>query len=128
MMECTSISTPMALKSTITSSDELPIDPRQCRQIVVSLQYLTFTRPGIVHSINKACQHFQAPTESDLKAIKRILRYLKGTIDYKIRFLKQSSLRLTSFCDANLGRLHEHKKNHFWVMYFSGSQLYFLVL
>ena len=54
-----------------------------------------------MHSVNKACQHFQAPTESDLRAIKRILRYLKGTIDNIIRFLKQSSLRLTGFCNAD---------------------------
>ena len=53
-----------------------------------------------MHSINKACQHFQAPTESDLRAIKRILQYLKGTTDYGIRFLKQSSLPLIGFCDA----------------------------
>ena len=54
-----------------------------------------------MHSVNKACQHFQAPTESDLRAIKRILRYLKGTIDYGIRFLKQSSLRLIGFYDVD---------------------------
>ena len=76
MMECTHINTPMALKSTITPSDEQPIDPTQYRQLVGSLQYLTFTRLDIVHVVNKACQHFQAPTEADLRAVKRILRYL----------------------------------------------------
>ena len=55
---------------------------KQYRQIVGSLKYQTFTRLDIVHFVNKACKHFQAPTESDLRAIKRILRYLKGTIDY----------------------------------------------
>ncbi|RVW82514.1 putative mitochondrial protein [Vitis vinifera] len=101
MMECTPINTPMALKSTITSFDEQPIDPTQYRQLVGSLQYLTFTRPDIVHAVNKACQHFQAPTKADLRAIKRILRYLKGTMEHGIRFFKQSSLRLTGFCDAD---------------------------
>lgn len=101
MMECTPINTPMALKSIITSFDEQPIDPTQYRQLVGSLQYLTFTRPDIVHAVNKACQHFQAPTKADLRAIKRILRYLKGTMEHGIRFFKQSSLRLTGFCDAD---------------------------
>ncbi|RVW29293.1 putative mitochondrial protein [Vitis vinifera] len=66
MMECTHINTPMALKSIITPSDERPIDPTRYRQLVGSLQYLTFTRPDIVHAINKAFQHFQAPTKADL--------------------------------------------------------------
>ncbi|RVW93768.1 Retrovirus-related Pol polyprotein from transposon RE1 [Vitis vinifera] len=101
MMECTPINTPMALKSIITSFDEQPIDPTQYRQLVGSFQYLTFTRPDIVHAVNKACQHFQAPTKADLRAVKRILRYLKGTMEHGIRFFKQSSLRLTGFCDAD---------------------------
>ncbi|KAL6316581.1 hypothetical protein AAG906_018836 [Vitis piasezkii] len=100
-MECTPINTPMALKSIITPSDEQPIDPTRYRQLVGSLQYLTFTRPDIVHAVNKACQHFQAPTKADLRAIKRILRYLKGTMEHGIRFFKQSSLHLIGFYDAN---------------------------
>ena len=101
MKECTHINTPMALKSIIIPSDEQPIDPTRYRQLVGSLQYLTFTRPAIVHAVNKACQHFQAPTKVDLQAIKRILRYLKGTMEHGIRFFKQSFLRLTGFYDAN---------------------------
>ncbi|RVX14187.1 Retrovirus-related Pol polyprotein from transposon RE1 [Vitis vinifera] len=101
MMECTPINTPMALKFIITSFDEQPIDPTPYRQLVGSLQYLTFTRPDIVHAVNKACQHFQAPTKADLRAVKRILRYLKGTMEHGIRFFKQSSLHLTGFCDAD---------------------------
>ncbi|RVW95106.1 Retrovirus-related Pol polyprotein from transposon RE1 [Vitis vinifera] len=101
MMECTHINTPVDLKSIITLFDEQPIDPTQYRQLVGSLQYLTFTRPDIVHAVNKACQYFQEPTKADLRVVKHILRYLKGTMEHGIRFFKQSSLRLTSFCDAD---------------------------
>ncbi|WJZ86413.1 hypothetical protein VitviT2T_005871 [Vitis vinifera] len=101
MIECTHINTPMALKSIITPSDEQSIDPTRYRQLVGSLQYLTFTRPNIVHAVTKACQHFQAPTKNDLRAVKHILRYLKGIIEHGIRFFKQSSLRLTGFYDAD---------------------------
>ena len=101
MMECTYINTLIALKSTITPSDEQPIDLTQYRQLVGSLQYLTFTRLEIVHVVNKTYQHFQAPTKAELRAVKRILRYLNGTMEHGIRFFKQSSLRLTSFCDVD---------------------------
>ena len=76
MMECTHINTLIALKSTITPSDEQPIDLTQYRQLVGSLQYLTFTRLEIVHVVNKTYQHFQAPTKAESRAVKRILRYL----------------------------------------------------
>ncbi|RVW45781.1 putative mitochondrial protein [Vitis vinifera] len=104
MKECTHINTPMALKSIIIPSDEQPIDPTRYRQLVGSLQYLTFTRPDIVHAVNKGCQHFQAPTKADLGAVKRILGYLKGTMEHGIRFFKQSSLRLTGFYDVDWAR------------------------
>ena len=100
-MECTHINTPMALKSTITPSDEQPIDPTRYRQLVRSLQYLTFTRPDILHAINKAYQQFQPPTKAKLRVVKCILRYLKGIMEHGIRFFKQSSLGLTGFCDVD---------------------------
>ncbi|KAL6318252.1 hypothetical protein AAG906_035761 [Vitis piasezkii] len=127
MMECTPINTPMALKSIITSSDEQPIDPTQYRQLVGSLQYLTFTRPDIVHAVNKACQHFQAPTKADLRAVKRILRYLKGTMEHGIRFFKQSSLRLTGFCDADWAGCTNTRRSTSGYCIFR-SQLYLMVL
>ncbi|RVW77710.1 putative mitochondrial protein [Vitis vinifera] len=88
MMEYTHTNTPKALKSIIIPSDEQPIDPTRYRKLVGSLQYLTFTRLDIVHEVNKACQHFQAPTKVYLRAIKRILRYLKGTMEHGIKVFK----------------------------------------
>ena len=87
-MEYTHTNTPKALKSIIIPSDEQPIDPTRYRKLVGSLQYLTFTRLDIVHEVNKACQHFQAPTKVYLRAIKRILRYLKGTMEHGIKVFK----------------------------------------
>ena len=66
-----------------------------------SLQYLTFTRPDITHAVNKVCQKFQQPTKADLRAVKRILQYLKGTLNFGLRYLKQSSLTLYGFSDSD---------------------------
>jgi len=43
-----------------------------------ALQYLTFTRPDICFAVNRVCQFMHAPTDT----VKRILRYLKGTVSY----------------------------------------------
>ncbi|RVW58966.1 putative mitochondrial protein [Vitis vinifera] len=88
-------------------------------QLVGSLQYLTFTRPGIVHAVNKACQHFQAPTKVDLRVVKHILRYLKGTMGHGVKFFKKSLLRLISFYDADWARCTNTKRSSSRILAFN---------
>ncbi|KAK9215471.1 hypothetical protein WN944_007476 [Citrus x changshan-huyou] len=97
MQDCTSIRTPIATSSTAFIDDDEPVDATEYRGLVGSLQYLTFTRRDITHVGNRACQHFQAPNKAHMRAVKRILRYLKGTIHYSLQFLSQSSLTLNGF-------------------------------
>ncbi|KAJ9557983.1 hypothetical protein OSB04_012597 [Centaurea solstitialis] len=59
-----------------------PVDQKNYRAIIGSLLYLTASRPDIVFSTG-VCARFQCdPRESHLSAVKRILRYLKGTPDF----------------------------------------------
>ncbi|CAL8170379.1 unnamed protein product [Prunus armeniaca] len=74
--------------------------PEQYRSIVGALQYLTFTRPDIAFSVNQACQFMHNPMESHVVAVKRILRYLKGTLDFGIWF-KPGLLHLHAYSDAD---------------------------
>ena len=97
MQDCTSIRTPISTSSTACINDDEPVDATEYRGLVGSLQYLTFTQSDITHVGNRACQHFQAPKKAHMRAVKRILRYLKGTIHYNIQFLSQSSLTLYDF-------------------------------
>ncbi|KAL9413762.1 hypothetical protein AB3S75_042284 [Citrus x aurantiifolia] len=101
MQDCTSIRTPIATSSTACIDEDEPVDATEYRGLVGSLQYLTFTQPDITHVVNRACQHFQAPNKAHMRAVKRILRYLKGTIHYDLRFLSQSSLTLYGFYDSD---------------------------
>ena len=50
------------------------------RKLVGSLVYLTITRPDISHAINLASQIMTQPTHLHLAAVKRIIRYLQGTL------------------------------------------------
>ncbi|CAN6479073.1 unnamed protein product [Victoria cruziana] len=56
-------------------------DPTLFRNIVGMLQYLTFTKPDIVYSLNQVSQFMHVPTDVHIEAVKRILRYLKGTLN-----------------------------------------------
>ncbi|KAH9716300.1 retrovirus-related pol polyprotein from transposon RE1 [Citrus sinensis] len=101
MQDSTTVATPMAVKVVPRFDDAQPVNANEYRQIVGSLQYLTFTRPDIKHAVNKVCQKFQQPTKADLRAVKWILRYLKGTLNFGLIYLKQSSLILYGFSNSD---------------------------
>lgn len=76
-------------------------DPSHYRSIVGGMQYLIFTRPEIAFAVNKLSQYVSAPTLQHLMACKRVLRYLQSTQDYGLKFIKEGSMQLTCFTDAD---------------------------
>lgn len=97
-----------ALNTPMTSGEKLsgfgsdPVEnPHLYRSIVGALQYATITRPEIAYSVNRVCQFMQNPLEAHWKVVKRILRYLQGTLDFGIHFKKSANLDLTAYCDAD---------------------------
>ena len=75
-------------------------NPTLYRSIVGALQYLTFTRPDVAFSVHQVCQFMQQPMVAHFTAVKRILRYLKGTLHFGISYTK-GSLDLTAYSDAD---------------------------
>lgn len=71
------------------------------RSLVGSLQYLTFTRPYIAYADNSICQFMSLPTKSHFASVKRILRYLQGTLQYGILYFVDTVLNLNAFSDSN---------------------------
>ncbi|KAM7530049.1 hypothetical protein LguiB_033459 [Lonicera macranthoides] len=97
-----SVLTPLEvnLKLRQTEGDLLP-DPSLYRQLVGSLNYLTITRPDISFAVQQVSQFMQAPRHSHLAAVRRILRYLKGTSGRGLYFPNENSLQLMSYSDAD---------------------------
>ncbi|KAL6325439.1 hypothetical protein AAG906_023284 [Vitis piasezkii] len=56
-----------------------------------ALQYLTITRLDLSFSVNSICQFMHAPTEDHFRALKRILRYVKGTPHHGLQLHQQST-------------------------------------
>lgn len=102
MGNCKPVSTPVAAGKKLSLYDgTLLPDPSQYRSIVGALQYLTFTRPDITYAVQQVCQFMHAPRDIHLQAVKRILRYLKGTSSCGIRFLPCHSPSLVCYVDAD---------------------------
>jgi len=80
MTSCKPVDIQVSPSKLTIQSDHPFSNPIRFRQIMGALQYLTFTRrPDICFAVNRVCQFMHAPTDSHWAAVKRILRYLKGT-------------------------------------------------
>ncbi|GJY71456.1 hypothetical protein Tco_0475159 [Tanacetum coccineum] len=78
--------------------------------MIGALMYLTSSRLDIVQAVCYCARYQARPTKKHLKEVKRIFRYLKGTINMGLRYSKDSGFELTAFSDANhAGCLDTHK-------------------
>lgn len=102
MLHSKPVSTPMASSPKLTLKSGSPLsDPREYRQVVGSLQYLSLTRPDISYAVNRLSQFMHSPTTCHWLAVKRLLRYLSGTLSHGIYLRKQSQAPLHAFSDAD---------------------------
>nr|GEX84678.1 retrovirus-related Pol polyprotein from transposon TNT 1-94 [Tanacetum cinerariifolium] len=77
------------------------IDPTRYRGMVGSFMYLSASRPDIVFVVCMCARYQAKPTDRHLQAIKRIFRYLKGTIHMGLWYPKDTGFVLTAFVDAD---------------------------
>lgn len=61
------------------------------RMLAGALQYLTLTRPYIAFTVNQICQFMHAPKVCHMEALKRILRYVKRTLNNGVQLYKSKS-------------------------------------
>ena len=71
------------------------------KQLIGSLMYLTATRPNLMHVVSLMSRFMASPTELHLQAAKRVLRYLKGTIDLGILYRKRGNGELIAYTDSD---------------------------
>ncbi|GJR06584.1 retrovirus-related pol polyprotein from transposon TNT 1-94 [Tanacetum coccineum] len=102
METCDPVGTPMEIKDKLDlDQNGSPVDATKYRSMIGALMYLTSSRPDIVHA-TCLCARYQAkPTEKHLKEVKRIFRYLRGTVNTGLWYTKDSGFELTGFSDAD---------------------------
>ncbi|GKC03195.1 ribonuclease H-like domain-containing protein [Tanacetum coccineum] len=100
MFKCNSSQTPVDTESKIADDGDLVSDPALYQSLVGSLQYLTFTRPDISYAVHQICLYMHDPQEPYLSALKWILRYVRGTLDYGLQLFSSSTTSLVAYSDT----------------------------
>ena len=83
MEDSSPISTPMVVGCKLIKNDVSPdVDQRTYRSMIGSLLYIIASRPDIMQVVCMVGRFQSAPKHSHLAAVKRIFKYLKGSMTY----------------------------------------------
>jgi hypothetical protein len=119
-----SISSPMSTSTTLSKLDGTSIsDPTLYCSTVGSLQYLSLTRPDIAFTVNKVSQFMQDPRETHWSAVKRILRYLKATIDHTLCIHKRSFNEIIAYSNSDWAGCPDDRRSTSGYCVFLGRNL-----
>ena len=99
-MDC--MTTPMASNLKLLSDASLEVvDTVMYRQMIGSLMYLMNTRPYICFAVNNLSQFFTDPRHVHLIVAKHMLRYLKGIVDYGLKYYVNQKINLHGYVDLD---------------------------
>ncbi|RVX23684.1 Retrovirus-related Pol polyprotein from transposon RE1 [Vitis vinifera] len=123
MIDAKPISTPFVVGQHLSAEGTLFSNPTLFRSLAGALQYLTITRPDLSFSVNSICQFMHAPTEDHFRALKRILRYVKGIAHHGLQLHKQSTRDLLGYSDADWAGCPDTRRSTTGYAIFFGANL-----
>ncbi|KAK9049378.1 hypothetical protein SSX86_031653 [Deinandra increscens subsp. villosa] len=112
MLSTSSAKTPISTSHKLNSESESePVDQHTYRAMIGSLMYLTASRPDIMFSVCLCSRYQSDPKESHMKAVKRILKYLKGQPKLGLWYAKNDDFTLVAYTDSDYGGCYLDKKS-----------------
>lgn len=105
MENCHSVSTPVECGTKLSRFDDArKVDQTLFRKLVGNLRYLTCSRPDILYGVGLISRFMaESPTSSHMKAAKRILRYVRGTLDYGLLYAPSENFNMIGYSDSDWG-------------------------
>nr|GEZ03863.1 ribonuclease H-like domain-containing protein [Tanacetum cinerariifolium] len=91
--------------------------------LACGLQYLTFTRPYISYVVQQICLHMHYPREPHLPSLKRVLRYIRGTLDHGLQLHVSSTSQLNAYTDVDWAGCHVIRRSTSGYCVFFGDNL-----
>ena len=122
MEQCNSVRNPTVQGCKLTKEGAgSQVDATLYKQIVGSLRYLTATRPDLIYSVNLVSRYMEKPTEQHLLAVKRILRYVQGTMEYGIQYQSDNKEELMGFVDSDYAGDEDDRKSTSGYVFMNGG-------
>ncbi|XP_050147281.1 uncharacterized mitochondrial protein AtMg00810-like [Malus sylvestris] len=101
MLDCKPASIPLDCKHKMTMDGETLTDISYYQRLVGRLIYLTITRPDIAFAVSLVSQFMHSPTMDHLQVVKRILRYLKGSVGRGLLMQNNVHTHILGYTDAD---------------------------
>ena len=117
MMKCKAMTTPMASNMKLLSdASSKTLDATMYHQMIGSLMYLTNMRPDICFALN-TLRHVH------LIAAKHIMRYLKGTVEYGLKYEVNQKINLEVYVDSDWASNAIDRKSTYGCCFIMGSSV-----
>ncbi|XP_051196890.1 uncharacterized mitochondrial protein AtMg00810-like [Lolium perenne] len=124
MTACKSAMTPVDTSPKLAAITGAPVnDPTEYPSLASALQYLTFMRPDITYAVQQVCIHMHDPREQHLAAIKRILRYVKGTISHGLQLHSSSPHSMVTYTNADWAGYPDTRRSMSGFCFYLGDNL-----
>ena len=124
MTDCKPCSTPVDTQAKLSAVLGDPVAvPTAYQSLAGALQYLTFTRPDLTYAVQQVCLHMHDPRESHLAALKRLLRYVRGTVDLGLVLHRSSSAELVVYINADWAGCPDTRRSTSGYAVFLGGNL-----
>ncbi|KAK9137599.1 hypothetical protein Sjap_008193 [Stephania japonica] len=124
MSSCNPSATPVNTQPKVgATSSTVFDDPTLYRSLAGALQYLTFTRPDISYAVQQVCLHMHDPRVDHMSALKRIIRYVQGTLDHGLHLYPSSFSDMVSYTDADWGGCPDTRRSTSGYCVFLGDNL-----
>lgn len=121
---CNISHTPMEPRLKLSKdSTALAIDATQYRSIVGSLRYLVNSRLDIAYSVGYVSRFMESPTTEHLLTVKRVLRYVAGTLHFGCHYRREKGTELEGYSDSDLAGGIDTRKSTSDILFFLGKNL-----
>nr|GEU97378.1 retrotransposon protein, putative, Ty1-copia subclass [Tanacetum cinerariifolium] len=101
----------------------ISVDQTRVRSMVGSPMYLTASRPDLVFTVCMCAMYQASPTKKYLKALKRVFRYLRGTINWGLWYLKDNAMVLTAYANVDHAGCQDTRRSTLGSAQFLGDKL-----
>jgi hypothetical protein len=125
MVDCKAAATPMEERLRLNCDSTVKeVEATLYRRIIGSLRYLIHTRPDLTYAVGYVSRFLKQPTEEHLQAVKRILRYIAGMLQYGLRYGRRTgTTRPMGYCDSDLTGDIDTRKRTTCALFFLGKSL-----